>query len=89
MIDLKVPIDSPLLFIGGCRPSVNFGLEFSQGFDAAACETLPGDGAQFALSNIEPTAMLGRINKVDAFDIGSGVNGGKEFPRNGGIKIPR
>jgi hypothetical protein len=69
---LKLPVNSPLFLVCERGPGINLVLKFSQMTDAATGQTLPGHGTQFALSNIEPTAMLGRINKVDAFDIGPG-----------------
>ena len=81
IVDLTVPINSALFVISLSRPSLNLTLKVFKMTDTSVTQTLPGQGTQFTLGDIEPSAMFRSVDKVDTFDI---LSGNSRF--KGGIK---
>src|SRR5438045_971284 len=70
VVDFELPVYPALFGIRFVRPDPDFGLQYCQFADAAVTQALARQATQFAFGDVQPTAMLRRVAKVDPLDIG-------------------
>lgn len=56
----ELPVDLPLVVVGGVLPGGEFGVQQVEVVDASA-QALPGEGGQFDLGDVQPGAMCGCV----------------------------
>ena len=81
VFDFELPIDAALVVVGVFGPVTYFALQFPDRLKPAARDALSGHAAQFVLGDVEPTAVLGRVAKVEPFHIGPSLRRRKGFGR--------
>ena len=69
VFDGEVPIDTALLGVGFVRPGFDFSLQDFEFPDSATRKALACHAAQFAFSDVQPTAVFGSMNDVQSADI--------------------
>jgi hypothetical protein len=72
VVDFELPVDTTFFLVCSFRPGSNFSLQLVKFADPPSGEALTCHAPQFALRNVEPTAMLWREHKVDPLQICSG-----------------
>ncbi len=61
---MELPVDSALFVIAGGVPSGRFVAEGFEISDAAAVETLAGEGTPFVFGDVQPTAVFGGVAEL-------------------------
>src|SRR5215213_4552840 len=61
VVDFELPVDAALLGVGFLGPGADLRLQEVQLADAASRQALAREATEFALGDIEPTAVFGRV----------------------------
>src|SRR5882724_7042357 len=69
VVDLELPVHAALFGVGLVGPDPDLRLQQRQFTDAASVQALACEATQLAFSDVQPTAVFGRMAKVDPPDI--------------------
>ena len=64
-VDLALPVDATLSFVGVSRPGGDFFGKFTYLSDTTAGQALPRHRTEFTCGHVQPTAMFGSVNELD------------------------
>src|SRR5271156_3178132 len=70
VVDFELPVHSALFGIRFICPDPDLGLQQRQLADTAVAQALACQATQFTFGDVQPTAVLRRVAKVDPLDIG-------------------
>jgi hypothetical protein len=69
VVDLELPVHAALFGVGRVGPGPDLRLQQRQFADAASAQALAREATPLAFGDIQPTAVFGRVAKVDPLDI--------------------
>ena len=69
IVDFELPVNSSLFGVRLVGLDFDFALQAGQFADSTDAQTLTGQATEFAFGNVQPTAVLGRVTKVNPLHI--------------------
>src|SRR5215213_1511939 len=71
IVNFELPVHAALFGVGLVSPDPDLRLQQRQFADAPPGQALAREATQLAFGDVQPTAVLGRVAKVDPLDVGS------------------
>ena len=88
LLDGELPVNGPLLGVCSLSPGSDLRLQSRDVTHAATRHALAGQAAQFAFRHVQPTAVLGSVDKVNPPNVFAGFLGWKCFvERSLGMRV--